>query len=58
MLKEKHKNKPVRLDRKEPITLEYEKGTVISTGTLFISMLIILAFKIGTGSSSILWSCI
>ena len=53
-----NKNKPVRLDKKEPLTLEYDKGTVYLTGALFIIGLVSLAFVIGTDSLNYLWSCI
>lgn len=54
-----NKNKPVRLYKKEPLTLEYEKGTVYLTGALFIIGLVGLAFVIGTESLNyLLWSCI
>ena len=45
-----NKNKPVRLHKKEPLTLEYEKPTVYSTGAIFITLLVIIAFRIGTDS--------
>lgn len=54
-----NKNKPVRLHKKEPLTLKYNVATVYSTGALFISLLVIIAFRIGTESfNSLLWSCI
>ena len=52
------KNKPVRLNKKETITLEYKKTTVLKNGVVFITILIILAFKFGTENSSLIWSCI
>jgi len=59
MLKENVENKPVRLHKKEPITLEYEVATVYLTGALFIIGLVALAFVIGTENfNSLLWSCI
>lgn len=58
MLKEKVKKKPVRLYKKEPLTLEYEEATVYSTGAIFITLLVIVAFRIGTDSLNYLWSCI
>ena len=53
-----NKNKPVRLHRKEPLAVEYDKTTVYSTGAVFISLLVIVAFRIGTDSLNYLWSCI
>ena len=59
MLKEKVENKPVRLHKKEPITVEYEETTVILTGAIFIIIIVALAFVIGTDNSGFLfWSCI
>ena len=59
MLKENIENKPVRLHKKEPITLEYEVATVYLTGALFIIGLVALAFVIGTENLNfLLWSCI
>jgi len=54
-----NKHKPIRLDKKEPLALEYEEATVYKTGAVFITLLVILAFKIGTDSLNyIFWSCI
>ena len=54
-----NKNKPVRLHKKEPITLEYNVATVYLTGALFIIGLVALAFVIGTENfNSLLGSCI
>ena len=54
-----NKNKPVRLHKKEPLTVEYEETTVILTGAIFILTLVVLAFVIGTDSLNYLfWSCI
>lgn len=53
------KNNPVRLYKKEPLTLEYDKQTVYITGALFIIALVGLAFIIGSESLNyMLWSCI
>ena len=53
------KNKPVRLDKIEPLALEYEEATVYSTGAIFITLLVIVAFRIGTDSFNfLLGSCI
>lgn len=57
-MKEKLIKEPVRLNKKETLTLEYEKATVYKTGTLFITILVILAFRMGTENSSLIWSCI
>ena len=52
-------NKPVRLAKKEPLALEYDKETVYITGALFILGLVSLAFVIGTESLNYLfWSCL
>ena len=52
-------NKPVRLHKKEPLALEYEEATVYSTGAVFITLLVIVAFRIGTDSFNfLLGSCI
>ena len=54
-----NKNKPVRLHKKEPLALEYEKTTVYSTGAIFITLLVIIAFRIGTDRFNfLLGSCI
>ena len=34
-----NENKPVRLYKKEPLTVEYEETTVLLAGALFISTL-------------------
>lgn len=53
------KNNPARLQKKEPITLEYDKQAVYIMGTLFTVGLVALAFFIGSESLSyLLWSCI
>ena len=53
------KNNPARLQKKEPITLEYDVATVYLTGALFIIGLVALAFVIGTENfNSLLGSCI
>lgn len=52
-------NKPVRLEKKEALNLEYELNTVYSTGALFITLLVIIAFRIGTDNFNyLLGSCI
>lgn len=59
MLEKNLENKPVRLHKKEPITLEYDVATVYLTGALFIIGLVALAFVIGTENfNSLLGSCI
>lgn len=40
-------NKPVRLNKKDPIAVEYKETTVYSTGAVFITLLVIMAFSIG-----------
>ena len=58
-MKENIKNKPVRLHKKEPLVVEYEEATVYSTGAVFITLLVIVAFSIGTDSFNfLLGSCI
>lgn len=57
--KEKIEKKPVRLYRKEPLEVEYDVTTVYSTGAIFITLLVIVAFRIGTDSFNfLLGSCI
>ena len=46
--------RPVRLAKVEPITLTYNKEAVYIIGFLFILMLLLLAFNIGTESYYIL----
>ena len=59
MLEKNVENKPVRLHKKEPITLEYNVATVYITGALFIIGLVAIAFVIGTENiNSLLGSCI
>ena len=54
-----NENKPVRLHKKEPLTLEYELTTVIITGAVFIILLILMAFIIGSDNFNyFLWNCI
>ena len=50
-----NENKPVRLYKKEPLTVEYEETTVLLAGALFISTLLVLAFVIGTESLNYLF---
>ena len=45
-----NKNQPVRLHKKEPLAVEYDVATVYSTGAVFITLLVIIAFRIGTDS--------
>ena len=50
---------PVRLHKKEPMTIEYNKRTVYLTGAIFIAALVLIAFKFGGENFNyILWSCI
>ena len=59
MLEKNVENKPVRLHKKEPITLNYDVATVYLTGALFIIGLVALAFVIGTENfNSLLCNCI
>ena len=52
-------DKPVRLNKEEPLTVEYKETTVLSTGAIFITLLVIIAFRIGTDSLNYLMgSCI
>ncbi len=58
-MKEKTIKRPVRLHRKEPLAVEYDVATVYSTGAVFITLLVIVAFRIGTDSFNfLLGSCI
>lgn len=53
------KNTPVRLHKKEPITITYNKAAVITAGSIFIIMLMFLAVGLGSENFNyILWSCI
>ena len=53
------KNKPIKLYKKEPLTIEYEATTIYIIGALFIIGLIVLAYVIGTENLNyLLWSCI
>ena len=59
MLKENIENKPVRLHKKEPITINYNVATVYLTGALFIIGLVAIAFVFGTENFNyLLWSSI
>lgn len=50
---------PARLHKKEPITLNYNKPTVYLIGALFILILLVIAFNIGSENINyLLWSCI
>ena len=49
-LEKTDKNKPVRLNKTEPLEVEYNEATVYRTGAIFITLLVILAFNIGTDS--------
>lgn len=54
-----NKNNPVRLHKKEPLAITYDKPTVYLTGALFIIALIGFSFILGSESLSyLLWSCI
>lgn len=53
-IKEKVETKPVRLYKKEPLAVEYDVATVYSTGAVFITLLVIVAFRIGTDSFNFL----
>ena len=58
-LEKTDKNKPVRLYKKEPLAVEYNEATVYRTGAIFITLLVILAFRIGTDSFNfLLGSCL
>ena len=53
------KNNPVRLQKREPSALEYDKPTVYLMGVFFIIGLVAFAFFIGSESLNyLLWSCI
>ena len=49
-----NKNKPVRLHKKEPIALEYELRTVILAGALFIIIMFLIAFSLGSDNFNFL----
>lgn len=54
-----NKKTPVRLAKVEPIVLVYDKEAVILLGALFILLLLVLAFNIGTeNTNSLLIRCI
>ena len=55
MIKE-NENKPVRLYKKESLDVEYNKATVYSTGAIFITLFVIVAFSIGTENINFLLS--
>lgn len=58
MIKE-NENKPVRLYKKESLDVEYNKATVYSTGAIFITLFVIIVFRIGTDSLNyLLRSCL
>lgn len=58
-VKETVENKPVRLHKKEPLAVEYNVATVYSTGAIFITLFVMIAFKIGTDSFNyLLGGCI
>ena len=58
-MKEKTIKRPVRLHKEEPLAVEYDVATVYSTGAVFITLLVIVAFRIGTDSFNfLLGSCI
>ena len=53
------KNTPARLYKKEQITLTYNKTAVLTMGAFFFSMLMLLAFGLGSENFNyILGSCI
>ena len=54
-----NKKTPVRLAKVEPIVLVYDKEVVILLGALFILLLLVLAFNVGTeNTNSLLIRCI
>lgn len=54
-----NKNNPVRLHKKEPLTLEYELATVYLAGALTIVAIFILAYVLGSDNFNyLLWNCI
>lgn len=54
-----NKNNPVRLHKKEPLTLEYNETTVYLTGALIIAAIFIIAFVLGSDNFNyLLWNCI
>lgn len=54
-----NKNNPVRLHKKEPLTLEYEVATVYLIWALTIVVIFILAMILGSDNFNyLLWNCI
>ena len=52
-------NKPARLHKTEPLVLEYNKGEIYFAGCLFIIILFIIAFGLGSENINyVFWSCI
>ena len=52
-------NKPARLHKAEPLKLEYNKDEIIFVGCLFIIILLIIAFAVGSENINfMLWSCV
>lgn len=48
-------NKPVRLHKKEPITIEYNNKTAVYiTGFIFILILLLIAFSLGSDNYNFL----
>lgn len=54
-----NKNNPVRLHKKEPLTLEYNESTVYLIGALTIVTIFIIAMILGSDNFNyLLWNCI
>ena len=50
---------PARLQKTEPLKLEYHKGEIYIAGCLFITILPIIVFAFGSENINyILWSCV
>ena len=50
---------PARLNKAEPLTLEYNKTNLMLKGVLFIIILLIAALLIGSENTTfLLWSCV
>lgn len=52
-------NKPARLQKAEPFNLEYDRTEIYFAGCLFITILLIFVFAVGSENINyILWSCV
>ena len=52
-------NKPARLHKAEPLKLDYNKDEIYFAGCLFIIILLIIVFTVGSENINfIFWSCV